>query len=398
MDAKVKEAVAHAYNNSPAFRKRMNRAGLSPADINGIDDLSKIPVLKKDTLISLQAKKPPFGGLLAADFSCVARVFMSPGPIFDPQGEKEDYWRLREALEAAGFRRGDIVVNTFSYHLTPAGFMLDSGLRALGAVVIPTGVGKAEQQLRAINHLGVTGYVGTPTLLRDILRKAEEKGHAPGSLSLKKAFVSAEVLSELLRREFEEEWGVVTRQGYGTEDLGIVAYECHEKNGMHVSSGMIVEICNPHTGKPLREGEIGEVVVTLFNPLYPLIRFGTGDLSVLSSKPCPCGRTTPRLLRIAGRIGSSVKVRGIFLHAQQINELISQFPAIKEVQCVITREEHRDVLTMRLGTQEAMSPEEIEGFLKKAKEIMKVKVDLLEFLPPDALKGKPLFDDQRVWD
>ncbi len=398
MNKEVRSIVEHAYNRSPAFKSRMEEAGLVPADIQGVDDLVKIPVLQKDTLISAQNHNPPFGGLLAADFSSVARVFISPGPIFDPQGVERDFWRWEEVLKAAGFEKGDVVINTFSYHLTPAGFMFDEGLRSLGAVVVPTGVGNTEQQVKIVLHLGVSGYVGTPSFLHTILKKAAEMGHGPGSLPLKKAFVSAEMLPESLRREFEEEWGVTTRQGYGTADLGAVAYECDEKAGMHISTGIVVQICDPYTGEPVPEGTIGEVVVTLLDPLYPLIRFGTGDLSLITTEPCNCGRSAPRLVRIAGRVGSAVKVRGMFVHAHQINELVSQYPLIEAIQCVVTREDQRDSLTMRVAAKEPFSPEEAKEFLKAARDKIKVRVDMVEFVPGGALEGKPLFDDQRTWE
>lgn len=394
----IREGVEYAYKNSPAFKKRLENAGISPEKINSLEELSKIPVLKKDKVIAMQEHKPPFGELLATEIGSLARIFVSPGPIFDPQGESQDFWDWKESLEAAGFGKGDIVINTFSYHLTPAGFMFDHGLRTVGAVVVPTGVGNTEQQVKIIKHLGVTGYVGTPSFLGNILQKAKYLGHAPGTLSLKKAFVSAEMLPESLRREFEEEWGIDTKQGYGTADVGAIAYECNEKSGMHISKGIIVQICDPYTGEPLPDGTVGEVVVTRFDPVYPLIRFGTGDLSVLSSDPCMCGRRSPKLLRIVGRVGSSVKVRGMFVHAHQIKELVSEHPNIKGIQCVITRIEQRDMLTMKIAASKPFSAEEIDGFLKKAREKIKVKVDSVVFVPLNEVEGKPIFDDQREWD
>jgi phenylacetate-CoA ligase len=394
----VREGVEYAYKHSEPFRRRMDEAGLSPEDIREVDDLYKIPVLKKDKVVVMQRLHPPFGGLVATGIESLARVFISPGPIFDPQGEKEDFWRWKEALEAAGFVKGDIVINTFSYHLTPAGFMFDSGLRALGAVVVPTGVGNTEEQVRVMKQLEVTGYVGTPSFLYNILQRAKSLECHPGSLSLKKAFVSAEMLPESLRREFEEEWGIATFQGYGTADLGAVAYECKEKKGMHISTGVIVQICDPLTGEPVPEGTAGEVVVTLFDPVYPLIRFGTGDLSAMTSEPCPCGCSSPKLVRIMGRVGSSVKVRGMFVHAYQIKELVDQHPGIERIQCVITRKDQRDVLTMRVAATKPFSLEEVEEFSKHAREKIKVKVDRVEFVPAGSLDGKLLFDDQRAWD
>jgi phenylacetate-CoA ligase len=398
LDQQIVQLVVRAYEGSKAFRERMAGVGLVPTDISGVDDLKKIPVLKKDMLVDLQKKEPPFGGLLTVDSRSLARVFLSPGPIFDPQGDDQDYWRWRETLESVGFGEGDVVLNTFSYHLTPAGFMFDGALRALGAVVVPTGIGNTEQQVMMAKALGATGYVGTPSFLYAVLKKAKEMGYRPGDLSLKTAFVSAEKLPESLRDVFEGEWGIKTRQGYGTADVGAVAFECDSKEGMHISQGIIVEILDPNTGEVLPQGETGEVVVTLIDPLYALIRFGTGDLSQLMGEPCRCGRSSPRISGILGRVGDAVKVRGMFVHGHQIRELIENYSYIKALQCIITREEQRDYLTFRVALAAPVSPEELQKFRDNARDKIKVKVDNLELVDWEELEGKPLFVDLRKWE
>jgi len=398
LDQKVAQFVAQAYERSKAFKERMDSVGLVPADVGGVEGLKKLPVLKKDALVDLQREDPPFGGLLTVDPRSLARVFLSPGPIFDPQGDIQDYWRWRETLEVVGFGKGDVVLNTFSYHLTPAGFMFDGALRALGAVVVPTGIGNTEQQVMMAKMLGATGYVGTPSFLYAVLKKANEVGYGPDDLSLKAAFVSAEKLPESLRDIFEKEWGIRTRQGYGTADCGAVAFECDRKEGMHISQGIVVEILDPNTGDALPQGETGEVVVTLFDPLYALIRFGTGDLSQWMVEPCDCGRESPRISGILGRVGDAVKVRGMFVHGHQIRELSGSYSYIKAIQCIITREEQRDYLTFRVALAEPVSPEELQEFKEKARDRIKVKVDNLELVDGEEIEGKPLFVDLRKWE
>ncbi len=398
LDQKVVQLVGRAYEGSRAFRERMDGVGLTPDDIGGVEDLRKLPVLKKDTLIDLQKKDPPFGGLLAVEPQSLARIFLSPGPIFDPQGCDGDYWRWKEALEVGGVAKGDVVLNTFSYHLTPAGFMFDGALRALGAVVVPTGTGNTEQQVMVAKRLGATGFVGTPSFLYAILKKAGEMGYGPGDLSLRVAFVSAEKLPESLRDTFETGWEIKTRQGYGTADVGAVAFECDEKEGMHVSQGVIVEILDPNTGEPLPAGETGEVVVTLLDPSYPLVRFGTGDLSQWMEGPCICGREAPRISGILGRVGDAVKVRGMFVHGHQIRELTNIYPHIKALQCVVTRVGHRDQLTFRVALARPVAPEVLQEFRERVRERIKVKVDHLELVDEGEIENEPLFLDLRKWE
>ena len=395
--ARVKGLVAWAWEKAPAFRRRMEEAGLTPGDIQGVEDLARIPVLKKGELVALQSQDPPFGGLLGVELKELARIFVSPGPIFDPQGAVDDYWRRAQALEAAGFRRGDLVVNTFSYHLTPAGFMYDAGLRALGAVVVPTGVGNRELQLEIITRLGVRGFVGTPSFLGALLEMAREKGLAPGDFPLKKALVSAEPLPPSLRNHFQEDWGIDTYQCYGTADVGTIAFECSQKEGLHLARDVVVQICDPATGEPLAPGEVGEVVVTLLSGIYPLIRFGTGDLSRFLEEPCSCGRwTSPRLAGFLGRVGDSVKVRGIFIHGHQVKALAGEFPWVKHLQVVVDRAGVRDTLCLRVEGE--ASPQDLEALKSRASELFRLKVDGVEQAAPGELEGAEPLKDLRKWD
>ena len=302
------------------------------------------------------------------------------------------------ALEAAGFGPGDLVVNTFSYHLTPAGFMYDEGLRVLGAVVVPTGVGNRELQVNIITRLGITGFVGTPSFLAALLEVAQEKGHGPGKFPIKKALVSAEPLPNHLRNMFEEEWGIDTYQCYGTADVGTIGFECSQKDGLHLAQDIVVQICDPVTGEPLPLGKVGEVVVTLLSPVYPLIRFGTGDLSKFLEDPCPCGRwTSPRLAGFMGRVGNAVKVRGLFIHGHQVKALGREFPWAKALRVVVDREGVRDTLTL-LVEGEGVSPEDLGALQKRAGETFRLKVDAVKLLEIGQLGEGKLLEDKRKWD
>jgi len=393
-DELVREAVSFAYEYSQEVRRRMERAGVTPEDIQGVADLWRIPVLPKDTLPELQAQNPPFGGMVTAPMERLRRIFMSPGPIFDPQGDASDYWRWAPGLWAAGFRESDIVQNTFAYHLTPAGAMMEEGLAEIGATVVPGGVGNTEWQVSLMAQVGVTGYVGTPSFLLTLLERAREKGL---SLSVRKAFVSGAPLPPSLRRTLEEEYGVDVYQGYGTADAGCIGYECEVKQGWHIAPGIVVEIVDPATGKPVPPGETGEVVITRPDPVYPLVRFGTGDLSAFMVEPCTCGRTTPRLVGFLGRVGEGVKVRGMFVHPRQLAQALGNHPAVARYQAVVTREDHRDELTIRVEPKEGASvdPEEIAQAVREVVKL-RVNVDILTpgTLPEDA---KPLVDT-RTWE
>lgn len=387
--------IRHLAAHAPGFARRLQQAGLTPEEIRSEADLARIPVLRKDDLAELQAQDPPFGGLLAVPPAELKRVFQSPGPIYEPEADRPDYWRWASALRAAGFGPGDVVLNAFAYHLTPAGAMFEEGLRAVGCVVLPGGVGNMEQQIQAMHALGVNGYVGLPSYLNALLDKAAQMGL---TLRVEKAFVTAEPLPPSLRQALHDKGVRIVRQGYGTAECGNLGYECEAEDGWHVPEDVLVQICDINTGQPLPPGETGEVVVTLFHTEYALVRFGTGDLSALNPEPCSCGRTTPRLMGWRGRVGAAVKVRGMFLHPRQLEDLMRRFPQVQAWQAVVSRREHRDDLVLRVVTAAEVDQEALATALKQAaREAIKFRLDGVEFvdaLPPNA----PAIEDTRVWD
>ncbi|GJL88524.1 MAG: phenylacetate--CoA ligase [Minwuia thermotolerans] len=338
--------VALAKTNSSFFGKLY--ADIDPMAINTREALQQLPVIRKPDVQEAQNEEPPFGGLNAVPVSDMAHVYMSPGPIFEPDGAQRDHWRYARALYAAGFRRGDIVHNTLSYHLTPAGMLVETGCRAIGCAVFPGGVGNTEMQVDAIERLKPTAYAGTPSFLRILLEKADEMGR--DSSSYRKASVGAEPLPPSLRQWFEDR-GIQTTQGYGTADVGLIAYESLPVEGMLLDEGLILEICRPGTGEPVAEGEVGEIVVTTFNPIYPLIRYGTGDMTAILPGTSPCGRTATRIKGWMGRADQSCKVRGMFVHAKLVGEIVGRHPEVAKARFVITNPDNRDQMTLKVEAE-----------------------------------------------
>lgn len=343
--------LASAWDKSGEFSARLERAGLAPHDVRSLADWPCIPVLRKKELLALQKSGPRLGGLLACEFGDLSRIYQSPGPIYDPEGPGRDYWGWTDGFFAAGFRPRDLVQMTFSYHLTPAGLMLEEPLREIGCAVIPAGPGNTEVQIELLTRLPVTGFVGMASYLRIIADKARAAGlDLRKDFSLQAAFVAAERLPESLRRGLEEDFGMLVRQGYGTADLGCIAYECPHLGGMHAAERCHVEICDPATGRPLPVGEAGEVVVTPYSDTYPLIRFATGDLSRFTDEPCACGRTSSRLAGILGRVDDTAKVKGQFIYPSQAAEVAARFPAIRRFQIVVENPGGKDSLAVVLET------------------------------------------------
>jgi phenylacetate-CoA ligase len=395
------EAVRHAYENAPATRRKMDEAGVRPADVHDVADLAKIPLTRKGDLKSIQKGEIPFGGLAALPPRAMRRIYVSPGPTYDPEGREETHWRWEKAFVAAGFRPGDIVQNTFMYHFSPAGLMFDEALIRIGCTVIPAGVGNTELQAQVMRDLAVTGYVGTPSFLMTILEKGMEMGIVPGNgLGLQVALVAAEMLPESLRRRFEEEFGIQVRQAYGTADVGSLGYECFEGKGMHIPDEILLELIDPATGEPVGPGKIGEVVVTLPNETYPLIRFATGDLSVCTDDPCPCGRTSARLLRIVGRIDQVTKVRGMFVHPEQVGQIEGKVPEVETLQLVITRVGHEDQMTIRAVLGGGASPTDAlrSRIVETAREVTRIRGEVV-FVNDADLSGKEKkIVDNRKWE
>lgn len=345
--AALAEQLANAKANAPAIASTL--ADVDPDAVTNRAALARLPVLRKSELMERQKEGPnehrPFGGLTAVETGRLSRIFVSPGPIYDPEGRREDWWRLARALYAAGFRRGDVIHNCFSYHFTPAGMMLESGAHEIGCAVIPAGVGNTEQQVRTIADVRPVGYVGTPSFLKIILDKGKEL--ASDLSSLKRALVSGEALPPSLRAELKVH-GIDVRQCYATADLGLIGYESIPDAGLIIDEWVIVEIVRPGTGDPVGPGEVGEVVVTALNPEYPLIRFATGDLSMLLPGTSACGRTAPRLKGWMGRADQTTKVRGMFVHPSQVAEVCRRHSAIAKCRVVVDRDGSNDTMTFTL--------------------------------------------------
>ncbi|HJU30478.1 MAG TPA: AMP-binding protein [Hyphomicrobiaceae bacterium] len=337
----VRDAIAKA----PGWAAHLG--GIEPGTANSREGLARLPVLRKSALKDLQAQSPPFGGFATSPAGELGRVFMSPGPIFEPEGHGEDWWRTARALFAAGFRKGDIVHNTFAYHLTPGGWILDAGARALGCAVIAAGPGNTEQQLDIIQYLKPSAYVGVPDYLKILLDRAKEAGK--DASCFRKALVGGGALFPSLRAEYKER-GIDTYQTYATADVGIIAYESPALEGMIIDEGVIVEIVRPGTGDPVPPGEVGEVVVTTFNRDYPMIRFGTGDLSAVLPGASPCGRTNMRIKGWLGRADQTTKVKGMFVHPEQVAEVAKRHAGVGRVRLVVGRAGEQDVMTLRAET------------------------------------------------
>lgn len=325
--------IRHALDNAPHFAATL--AGVEPDSVTSRAALARLPLLRKAELAELQRRHPPFGRLTATPLRRLARLYASPGPIYDPEGIRNDYWRFARAMYAAGFRSGDVLHNSFSYHLTPAGMMAESGARALGLPVIPGGTARPELQLRAIADLRPTCYAGTPSFLLALLEKGRELGLDAGSL--RRALVSGEAFPAEIRARLADGFGVEARQCYATADLGLIAYETSAGEGLVVDEAVIVEIVRPGTGDPVAPGEVGEVVVTVFNPDYPLIRFATGDLSAVLPGASPCGRTNLRLRGWLGHADQATKVRGMFVRPEQVDEVVRRHDPVRRARLVVRR-------------------------------------------------------------
>ena len=351
--AALPQQIAHAQKNSAAFAEILQ--GVQASSITSRAALATLPVTRKYELLErqqAQRAKDPFGGFGTIGWKGMLRstgarrVYQSPGPIYEPEGHAPDYWRAARAMAAAGFEAGDLVHNCFSYHLTPGAWIMESGALALGCTVIPGGVGNTEQQLAAIADLRPNAYAGTPSFLKILIEKAAEAGQ---KLSITKAMVSGEACPPSLRDWFAQQ-GVAAYQCYATADVGLIAYETAAREGLVLDEGVIVEIVRPGTGDPVAEGEVGEVVVTVLNPDYPLIRFGTGDLSAVLTGHCPTGRTNTRIKGWMGRADQTTKVRGMFVHPGQIAEVVKRFPEISKARLVVTGEMANDQMDLQIET------------------------------------------------
>lgn len=374
----------------PGWAKHLG--SIKPATINSRAALAKLPVLRKSDLPALQKADPPFAGLIG-DTSKDGRLFASPGPIFEAESRENDVWRCARALFAAGFRPGDIVLNTFSYHLTPGGFIMDSGARALGCPVIPAGPGNTEQQLDVIAQLRPVAYVGTPDFLKIILDKAQETGKDVSSL--KKALVSGGAFTPPLRDLFASK-GITAYQCYATADVGIIAYETSAREGMVINEDVILEIVRPGTGDPVHEGEVGEIVVTSFNMHHPMIRLALGDLTAFLPGSSPCGRTGLRIKGWMGRADQTAKVKGMFVRPEQVAEIGKRHTELKKLRLVITRENEQDMMTLR--AESTVCSADFEKALAESVKAVTKLSSKVELVAPGSLPndGKVIADERPV--
>ena len=403
LDQKLSETVDNAYQHAPAVKEIFDRAGVSPDLIRTVKDLEKLPITRKTDLIELQKTNPPYGGFLAIPPKDVERVFLSPGPIYEPIQHAGIKW-FAKSFWAAGFRKGDVVVNTFTYHLSPAGILFHEALRDCGATAIPMGTGNTEIQIQTMHDLKVTGFVGTPTFLMTVITRAEEMGYDfRRDFALRRAWFTGEMLPASLRKTFENDYQIDTAQAYAvTEPGGAIAYECYQKSGMHLMDEYVTEIADPETGKQLGPGEIGEIVVTpVHNKVWGLIRFGTGDMSSYITEPCPCGRTAPKLTGIVGRTGDAVKVRGMFVVTKQAEQAIMSFGQVSNFQLIVGRRQHRDEMTLKLELKDVSVDKTklTEDLNQKFQDTCRIKIDKIEFVErgtiPEEHQGMV---DERTWE
>jgi phenylacetate-CoA ligase len=402
LDKRLAETLAYAYKHAPAVKKLFDNAGIAPEQIRAVKDLEKLPVTRKTDLLEIQKAQLPYGGIIAMPSENVERVFISPGPIYEIQPSRVKWFA--KSFWAAGFRKGDVVINTFTYHMSPAGILFHEAVRDCGATVVVAGTGNTDLQIQIMKDLKVTGFVGTPSFLNTVIKRAEEMGHnVKKDLYIKRAWFTGEMLPPSLRKIFENDYGIDTFQAYAvTEPGGAIAYECHRKNGMHLMDEYVTEIVDPETGKQLSPGEVGEIVTTqLQHKYWGLIRFGTGDLSSYITEPCPCGRTAYRITGIVGRAGDAVKVRGMFIVAKQAEQAILGFGQVAKYQLIVGRRQHRDEMSLKVELKdnnidkEKLSLDINQGF----QDICRIKIDRIEFVEPGSIAEKaPGIKDVRKWE
>jgi phenylacetate-CoA ligase len=398
---KLKEALTRSFENSVTGRAIFDKSGTKLEDIVSVNDLQLLPVTRKNDIIELE-KKRPYGGFLIVDVKDVDRVFITPGPIYEPLHTESIAWFAR-SFWAAGFRKGDMVANTFNYHLSPGGLLFHEALRQCGATVVPVGVGNSEILIRALFDLKINSFVGTPSYLKSVIDKSEEAGYLWNrDFSLRRAWFTGEMLSPSLRSVFEDQYGIDTYQAYAVSEVGgAIAYECRQKSGFHIMDDYIVEIIDAETQMPCAVGESGEIVVTpMNNTTWGIFRFGTGDISSIATEECPCGRTSLKLNGILGRVGDAVKVRGLFLVGKQLSCVLNGFAEIKQFHVRVERPDQRDEFIICIELKDGFAPcerllNEISGKIQDECRLKPDKIEVIEAGTLDA--GVELIEDTRKW-
>jgi phenylacetate-CoA ligase len=402
LNQRLSETVAHAYRHSPAVTNLFDQSGISPDQIRTVKDLEKLPITRKNDLIELQKSKPPYGGLVTIPVPDIERVFVSPGPVYEIQPSSIKWFA--KSFWAAGFRKGDVVINTFTYHMSPAGILFHEAIRHCGATVVVAGTGNTDLQVQVMKDLKVTGFVGTPSFLMTVIKRAEEMGYnIKQDFSVQRAWFTGEMLPPSLRKTFEEDYQIATAQAYAvTEPGGAIAYECHQKSGMHLMDEYVTEIVDPQTGKQLGSNEVGEIVVTpIHHKAWGLIRFGTGDMSSYITEPCPCGRTANRITGIVGRTSDAVKVRGMFVVAKQAEQAIMSFSQVSGFQLALGRRQHRDEMVLKLELKDVNVDKTklADDLNKKFQDTCRIKIDKVEFVEGETIpEEKQGIVDERTWE
>jgi phenylacetate-CoA ligase len=389
--------LERAYRNAPAVKRLFDEAGIIPGSIKEPHQLTRLPVTKKEKLLEMQRAEPPFGGFCGVPIEKIRRIYVSPGPLYDPQGADDRGMGFKQVFQAAGIGPGDIALNTWSYHLVPAGIAFDEALTASGATVIPAGVGNTDLQARVIVELGVTVVVASTAFFVTLTEKLAEMGYdLPGGWKVRAAFLGGEPGDWYAkRRQLEQRFSLRSFSAYGTADLGMIGWECGYEPGYHLLPTRIVQICDPYSGQPLADGELGEVVVTALNEAYPLIRFGTGDVASLLP-PCLCGRLGQRLSPLVARVGDAVKAREIFLYPRNIEELLRSVPGLAGAQVVVTRAGHRDEIRLRVHPQPGANAESIVSEVSKAfATLCRLRADTVEIVRDGNLENEPAIADRR---
>lgn len=391
--AALPDFVAHAVSNAPGWARHLD--GVNPADVNSREALAQLPVLRKSDLVGLQEKEPPFGGLNTVSPGEMTALFMSPGPVLEPQAPEADPFRAARALHAAGMRRGHILQNCFGYHMTPGAWMVHAAAQRIGCAVIPAGIGQTEQQLDLIRMYRPDAFVGTPSFLRILIERANEMG---ADISrLKQALVGAEALPPALRQWFLDQGMDRVLQWYGTAEVGLIAYETPALEGMVIDEGVILEVVRPGTGEPVADGEVGEVVVTTFNKAYPMIRLGTGDLSAVMAGPSPCGRTNVRIKGWMGRADQATKVRGMFVKPDQIAAIVGRFDDIAKARLVISGELANDEMCLHCET-DSTDPGLVEKVVEAIRDVTKMRGDAKLVSPGSLANDGLVIEDARKYD
>jgi phenylacetate-CoA ligase len=392
-EARLRRVLSSAAPHAPALRAALAAAGLTPEGLT-LADLPRLPLLRKERLPAVQAGHPPFGGWLGGR-ERLRRIFISPGPIYEPEAGGEDYWGFAPALHAAGFRSGDVVINTFSYHFTPAGAMFDGALGALGCVAVPTGVGNLDLQVKTLLDLRARAFIGTPSFLAAVVAKIAESG-SPSPLEV--AFVSGEPLPESLRADLELQ-SLRVSQGYATGDVGLIAYECPARQGLHLADRVIVELVDPATGAPVPHGSPGEVAITFLHEIYPVLRLATGDLSRAAGGICPCGRTSRRLAGILGRVGDAVKVRGLFLHPLELDRAMARHPEVLRYQATVTRgADYQDALTVAVELRSGGEGGSLAGVAQSIRDATRLRAEVTAVAPGTIAADAKKIIDRRQWE